>query len=78
MSEEEARIFEEQMYWEDYHYRNSEPAPRKKRAAGAPSPAVKAVPAPLGNSIEATDEQWERELGSEIFISDVTDDDVPF
>ena len=77
LSEEEARRFEEQLYWEDYHERNSEPAPRKKRAVGAPPPPVNVPSPPLENPIEKEYGWWESEFGSEI-ISDVTDDDVPF
>ncbi len=70
---EAARIYGEQMYWEDYYERNSDDssgARRKKTArpaAGQPGQSPPQVPGPT----QVLDDDV-------IFDSGITDEDVPF
>ena len=46
ITEAEMRRIEEQFYWEDYHERNSQPAPKPKRKAQPSATATTRPPAP--------------------------------
>jgi hypothetical protein len=68
--EETQRLFEEELYWEDYRARNQEDAPKRRPGKAAPPAPAPAPAAPA----RAPEDAWM----DEVFIEDAGDRDVPF
>jgi hypothetical protein len=63
---------EEQFFWEDYHDRNSDPPPKRKRSGQT------AAPAPAQPRVELTSEEGACVEPWPVFPDSDNDSDVPF
>jgi hypothetical protein len=72
LTEEEMKAIEEQIYWEDYFDRNSEPPPKRQKGQKQ-SPRATTTPSEEEPLRGHRCEDWPA-----IIKFDITDDDVPF
>jgi len=75
--EEAARRFEEELYWEDYHERNRDDQPAKRRPAPAKSTPAASAPAASKPPATTAKDSWIDEI-MEGAMDEITDKDVPF